>query len=131
METDLTGMCYYPWVRAVQVLTKSYLNRSYGPSSQGGGTHLTTQFYFAITKQEKKDLDNCVPIHFHHPEIGDVSISPLAKLDNPSRNNVDIQDTSPIVYIPPPKNPENDLIVDEGSFYEPFSDDGSEEESDD
>jgi hypothetical protein len=108
------GMCYYPWVRAVQMLHKTFLRREYGPL--GTGPVPTGKHYFSITKQEQAELENCEPITFYHLELGPRKITPLPSTGKPPRNQVKSVGESPIVYVPPDGN--KGLTPDNGVFLE-------------
>jgi hypothetical protein len=127
----MTNLIFFPFIRALQMLSNKYYNKKYGPS--GGGQNekgknvmhavMSEGRYFQITPQEKKELEEALPIVYDHPELGRRELAPLPNVVDEANapDCYKAKDESPLVF----SSGSDDaslLKKDDGVFEEPYDD---------
>jgi hypothetical protein len=70
--------CFYPFLRALQMLHVNWYSKSFVEAK------CRSQWYFSITEEEKRELQDKSPIKFTYPGLGDIELQPLIlSVENP------------------------------------------------
>ena len=127
----MTNLMFFPFIRALQMLSNKYYNKKFRPS--GGGQNekgknvmhaaMSEASYFQITPQEKKELEEALPIVYDHPELGRRELAPLPNVVDEANETecYKAKDESPLVF----SSGSDDATLlkkDDGVFEEPDDD---------
>jgi hypothetical protein len=84
MDDSILSKCFFPIVRAMQMLHSSFYHRQYDMKDQ------PDSFWMKMTPDELKLLEDKAPITYRHRELGEVTLEPLPKPNTRANEPADL-----------------------------------------